>query len=591
MGVTTVSCSATDAHTNTGTATFRVTVVLVDTTKPVVVAPANITREATSAGGAAVTFSASATDNVDGPLTPTCTPPSGSTFPITVTTVTCTATDAHGNTGTDSFTITVHDTTKPTVSVPADITADATSPNGASVSFTATANDNIDGSIVATCNPASGATFPIGTTTVACTATDAHGNAGNASFKVTVKDSAGPVVTVPAAPIVAEATGPTGAPATFTVTATDAIDGPIAPPSITCTPASGSTFALGTTHVSCVAHDNSGNPGTGKFDVVVQDTTPPRLNIPAKITLSTPDGGPLPPTQTSIASFLAAPRASDLVDGATPVTSDAPNSFPVGRTTIVFTTKDKAGNSVSASSTVTVVYTPAAPPLVPPPSDAKPPPDPGAVKATGANRKVVISWKAPAATDLDHYVVELSAASGPPSVAYTGTALSYTAGALTNGVQYRFVVLAVDKAGNKSTGVAVTATPNAPPLVKPADGAVVSTLPQLVWKPVAGATYYNLQLYRMPSLAAIGGRKILSAWPTSTSLTLKGTWKFAGATYRLSPGVYRWFVWPGLGARANGKYGPLIGSSSFVVKTIAKPKAKPKPKSKAKPKTKAGKRR
>ena len=100
-------------------------------------------------------------------------------------------------------------------------------------------------------------------------------------------------------------------------------------------------------------------------------------------------------------------------------------------------------------------------------------------------------------------------------------------------MQYRFVVLAVDKAGNKSTGVAVTATPNAPPLVKPADGAVVSTLPQLVWKPVAGATYYNLQLYRMPSLAAIGGRKILSAWPTSTSLTLKGTWKFAGATYRL----------------------------------------------------------
>ena len=128
--------------------------------------------------------------------------------------------------------------------------------------------------------------------------------------------------------------------------------------------------------------------------------------------------------------------------------------------------------------------------------------------------------------------------------------------------------------------------------MKPADGAVVSTLPQLVWKPVAGATYYNVQLYRMPSLAAIGGRKILSAWPT-THLAAPSTAPGSSPAPRIgcSPGIYRWFVWPGLGARANGKYGPLLGSSSFVVKTIAKPKAKPKPKSKAKPKTKAGKRR
>jgi hypothetical protein len=56
-----------------------------------------------------VTFKASATD--DGSRNPdpavTCVPPSGSTFPVGVTTVTCQATDVSGNTGTSTFTVTV----------------------------------------------------------------------------------------------------------------------------------------------------------------------------------------------------------------------------------------------------------------------------------------------------------------------------------------------------------------------------------------------------------------------------------------------------------------------------------------------------
>ena len=46
----------------------------------------------------------------------------------------------------------------------------------------------------------------------------------------------------------AEATGPGGAVVTFTATATDTVDGSITP---VCTPASGSTFALGPTTVTC----------------------------------------------------------------------------------------------------------------------------------------------------------------------------------------------------------------------------------------------------------------------------------------------------------------------------------------------------
>ena len=49
----------------------------------------------------------------------------------------------------------------------------------------------VDGSVPVICMPASGSTFPVGTTTVSCTATDHAGNKAAASFAVSV---AAPVV-------------------------------------------------------------------------------------------------------------------------------------------------------------------------------------------------------------------------------------------------------------------------------------------------------------------------------------------------------------------------------------------------------------
>ncbi|MGZ6661787.1 MAG: HYR domain-containing protein, partial [Solirubrobacteraceae bacterium] len=139
-----------------------------------------MTVEATSAAGAVVNFSASASDIVDGSITPSCSPGSGSTFAFGTTTVTCSATDTHGNPGSASFHVTVQDTTRPSVTVPADIATTTTVASGKSVTFNASASDNIDGSITPSCSPASGANFPVATTTVNCTATDAHGNTGSA---------------------------------------------------------------------------------------------------------------------------------------------------------------------------------------------------------------------------------------------------------------------------------------------------------------------------------------------------------------------------------------------------------------------------
>src|SRR6185369_12088574 len=65
--------------------------------------------------------------------------------------------------------------------------------------------------------------------------------------------------------------GPSGAPVTFTATATDDHDGPLPPGSITCVPASGSTFPRGTNSVSCSATDSSGNTGGNcSFTIIVQ---------------------------------------------------------------------------------------------------------------------------------------------------------------------------------------------------------------------------------------------------------------------------------------------------------------------------------
>jgi hypothetical protein len=233
---------------------------------PTLSLPSNQTAEATSAAGAVVSYTASATDAEDDPdPTPNCSPASGSTFPLGSTTVNCSVTDSGGLSASGFFTVTVQDTTAPTLNLPANQTEEATGPNGAAVSFNATANDIVDGSITPNCDAASGDTFQLGTTTVHCTATDAHGNSTSGSFTVTVRDTTAPTLNLPnnitkQAPNNSEAVG------TYSASASDLVDGSVA---VTCTPASGSTFHAGTTTVNCSATDNAGNTRNGSFTVTV----------------------------------------------------------------------------------------------------------------------------------------------------------------------------------------------------------------------------------------------------------------------------------------------------------------------------------
>jgi hypothetical protein len=152
---------------------------------PRVTVPPDMTVEAEGPVGAAVTYTASATDFQGRPIAVDCGPPSGSTFPVGATVVTCSAT--HGNqTTTKSFTITVADRTPPSLNVPADKSLRTKSASGVPVSFRASAIDVVDGAVEPTCAPASGSRFPAGTTIVACAAGDRHGNVARGSFAVSV---------------------------------------------------------------------------------------------------------------------------------------------------------------------------------------------------------------------------------------------------------------------------------------------------------------------------------------------------------------------------------------------------------------------
>jgi HYR domain len=227
--------------------------------------PANMTQSNDpNQCGAVVTYPPPTTTGTCG--TVTASPASGSFFPVGTTTVTVTTTAGPSCT----FTVTVVDTQPPTNTCPANITV-SNAPNqcGAVVNYPATtATDNCPG-VTVVASPPSGSFFPVGTTTVTRTATDAAGNTATCTFTVTANDTQPPTITCPANQSVL-ATGPSGAVVNFNPPSkSDNCPGVTA----ICTPASGSTFAIGTTPVQCTATDSAGNTAICSFNVTV--TNPP----------------------------------------------------------------------------------------------------------------------------------------------------------------------------------------------------------------------------------------------------------------------------------------------------------------------------
>lgn len=339
IGVTRVTCTATDPSGNTTTMSFKVTVT--DAEPPVLAnVPANINGDATTAGGVVITFvPPTASDNVGILGNVSCDHLSGATYPVGTTIVTCTARDLAGNQTSASFTISVTDRNGPDFSGVGSVTAEATGSDGASVSLPLpTATDAVDGARPVICSSTSGASFPIGATTVTCQATDRSGNTSTTGLVVTVVDTIAPTLSPMPAKQTVEATGSAGATVSYTSpTAVDAVSGAVP---VVCSTPSGATFPFGTTTVTCSASDAAHNVASGSFTVTVRDTTAPQISAQADIVV------PATSTTGAVVTYTT-PATSDAVDGigvatCTPASGTA---LPIGTTAVTCTARDAAGNA------------------------------------------------------------------------------------------------------------------------------------------------------------------------------------------------------------------------------------------------------
>ena len=257
--------------------------------------------------------------------------------------VTLTVTDVNGNVNTATATVTVADNLLPTIAAPANVSV-STDAGQCSATGVALGNSVATDNCGATVTNDAPATFAKGTTTVTWTATDAAGNVATATQTVTVIDTEKPVLIVPANIIASAPATQCGAVVSFAPTATDNCAA-----TVVASPASGSTFAVGTTTVTVTATDAAGNTSTGSFTVTVNDVTAPAVAT-RNVTVTLVNGA-------------ASVTAADVNNSSTDACGIASYSLnrsifscaTLGSNPVVLTVTDIHGNVASASATVTVV--------------------------------------------------------------------------------------------------------------------------------------------------------------------------------------------------------------------------------------------
>jgi hypothetical protein len=342
-GANSVTLTVVDLSGNTSTCTANVTVV--DINPPVVTCPANISvNNDPGVCGANVSYSASATDNCS--ATVALSIASGSFFSVGTTGVSATATDASGNTALCTFTVTVSDNEAPaavcqnqTVSLNANGLGSITAED---IDAGSTDNCGISGIAVSqtlfNCSHTGG-------NTVTLTVTDIHGNSSTCTATVTVVDAIAPVATCPANISVNNDAGLCGAAVSYNPSASDNCSATLA-----VSIASGSFFAVGTTTVTAVATDPSGNTSSCAFTVTVSDNEAP-LAVCQNLTVVLDAAG-----QGSTTAAAINNGSSDNCGIAS--ISATPTSFTcanVGGNTVTLTVTDIHGNSSTCTATVAVV--------------------------------------------------------------------------------------------------------------------------------------------------------------------------------------------------------------------------------------------
>ena len=343
LGETTVIWTATDSSNNFSSITQLVSVV--DTTAPEILSLEDITLEATSVDENIVNLDNPTISDVQD-VTIYLTAPD--IFPVGKTTVTWTVVDGSDNSSTADQIITIVDTTKPALSIPQDQIVEASSLQDTLVEIGQAKAHDITGISSIVHNAPN--VFPLGSTLIAWTATDNHGNIKTAYQRITVVDNTSPTIISPE-DIVAEAIDPTMNYIELgELSASDNVgiesvtsDKPI-------------TFPFGSTTVTWTVTDTSGNISQETQVVTLIDTTPPDIFAPSDVVAEATGS-------SNTMAGLGEAIADDII-GVASITNN-PSTLSIGETTVTWTATDTSGNSASATQIVTIVDT-AAPELIVP---------------------------------------------------------------------------------------------------------------------------------------------------------------------------------------------------------------------------------
>ena len=361
LGTTTVRWTATDGAGNEAKCWQTVTVF--DDTAPTLRCPNDLVRGAnvgctfvpTDGGGASrLKDGLQVSDNCSavGDITVTNNAPAA--FPLGTTTVRWTATDGAGNEAKCWQTVTVFDDTAPTLRCPNDLVRGAnvgctfvpTDGGGASrLKDGLQVSDDCSGAGDITVTHNAPAAFPLGTTTVNWTATDAAGNVANCSQTVTVFDDESPQIACPAGVTLEANAGCSWTGDLVQPAVTDNCSG--AGQIVLANDAPGS-FPIGSHLLTWTAMDEAGNTASCAQEITVADTTPPTLTCPAPIRTDCTDG------PGAVVEFTTV--VSDTCDPAPVVVCTPPSGsvFPFGITNVVCTATDAAGNSSECEFQVNV---------------------------------------------------------------------------------------------------------------------------------------------------------------------------------------------------------------------------------------------
>ena len=285
--------------------------------------------------------------------------PQNAFFPVGTTTNTFVATDASGNSSSCSFTVIVTDTEDPKISCPANVNHTADS-GKCSYSFTltaATATDNCPGVTVAGVRDDAmllSDSYPVGTTTISWTATDAHGHSVSCNQTVTVTDNEDPKITCP--PNITHTADSGKCSYSFkpiVATATDNCPGV----TIDAVRDDGMTlsdpYPVGTTTITWTAKDVHGHSVSCNQTVTVTDDENPKISCPGNVN-HTADAGrcsyKFTPNAATATDNCPGVKVAGVRDDGKPLS----DPYPVGITTITWTATDAHGHSVSCNQTVTV---------------------------------------------------------------------------------------------------------------------------------------------------------------------------------------------------------------------------------------------